>query len=336
MSDASQTLKYTDDDRLIDASRFRYGPLWHLQDMGKNLIAPVIGFAFMIADIVLGRATAFDWTLLAVFIVLSGIGLTVGLHRLFSHGAFVPTRAFKIVLGALGSMCWQRPLFLWVVRHRLHHGHSDRKGDYHSPHVTNDGRPLTNRLLGWAHAHYGWLHRYDPPVIAGSPLIRDLEQDADLRWIDRNYYFFFWLSLALPALIGGLWYGTVDGAFRGMIWGGLARLFLFFNLTWTINSVTHLLGRRAYHARDESRNIGILGWVFFGEGYHNNHHAFPASPKMALDAGQFDIGWQIIRLARLCGLVVSVRPVPTEAQLAAKRVRPGEGVRPIADATSES
>src|SRR5690606_23662487 len=105
---------YSDQERLIAASRFNYGLLWHLQDMTKNLIAPAIVFAFMIADIVLGRATAFDWTLLAVFIVLSGIGLTVGLHRLFSHGAFVPTRGFKIVLGALGSMCWQRPLFLWV------------------------------------------------------------------------------------------------------------------------------------------------------------------------------------------------------------------------------
>lgn len=313
-------LNYADQAALADASRFRHGLLWHIQDFGKNFAAPFVGFLIMLADIFQGRATGFEWSLLALFIVLSGIGLTVGLHRLFSHGAFVPVRGFKIALGVLGSLVWQRPLFLWVVRHRLHHANTDRRGDYHSPHVTNDGRPISNRFLGWLHAHYIWLHRYDPPVVEGAPLIRDLQQDADLRWIDANYYLFFWLSLAVPAAIGLCWYGSVEGAFRGMIWGGLARIFLFFHLTWTINSVTHMLGRKAYLSRDESRNIGILGWIFFGEGYHNNHHAFPASACLSLDRGQFDIGWQIIRLAKVLGLVRSIRPLPSEQQKALKRL----------------
>ncbi len=296
---------------LNTVERLRDRPFWwHTRDLSRNLLLPFAGFIGIITYVQAGYYSTFDILLFSLFFLATGIGITVGFHRLFSHRAFKAKQWLRITLAVLGSFAWQRPLFTWVVRHRLHHAHTDQKGDFHSPYVRFDGEKITGKLNQFLHAHYTWLHWYDPIVIPGSPLIKDIELDAALRWIDTHYNFLTLLSLLLPGLLSTLFYGTIDGFIRGVIWGGLGRIFFLLHVIWLISSFTHMFGGKPYGTRDESKNSHILGWIALGEGYHNNHHAFPSSPCFGFDKKQFDVGWLFIQCMEKLGQVYDLKAMP--------------------------
>jgi stearoyl-CoA desaturase (delta-9 desaturase) len=268
---------------------------------------PVLGVA---AAGVLLWGRGFGWLelgLLAVMYLLSGLGVTVGFHRLFTHKAFQTTRPVRAVLGVLGSMAFEGPLLSWVARHRLHHQHSDGPDDPHSPH----GR---GGLRGFFHAHVGWAFAPDPADL--ERYAGDLARDPLLRAVSALFPLWAGLGLAVPAAIGYAADGW-PGALAGFVWGGLVRVFLIHHATWSVNSVCHLWGSRPYRADDESRNNVVVGVMALGEGWHNNHHAFPSSARHGLAWWQLDVSYVLIRAMAVCGLAWRVR-VPTAAERSAR------------------
>ncbi|RMF75494.1 MAG: acyl-CoA desaturase [Planctomycetota bacterium] len=257
----------------------------------------------------------FTWTelsLLLVMYVATGLGVTVGYHRLFTHRSFETVRPVKIALAILGSMAVEGPLLRWVATHRRHHQHSDRPDDPHSPHHYGVG--VRAILAGWWHAHMGWIFR---PLAPGlDRYVRDLAQDRGLRRISQTFGVWVVVGLLAPAIAGGVIAGTWWGVLLGFLWGGLVRVFVVHHVTWSINSVCHLWGSRPYATRDRSRNNLLFGVLGFGEGWHNNHHAFPTSARHGLRWWQFDTSYLFIRLLESLGLAWRVR-VPAETRRSA-------------------
>jgi stearoyl-CoA desaturase (delta-9 desaturase) len=245
---------------------------------------------------------------------LTALGVTVGFHRLFTHRSFETTRPVKFIFAVLGSMALEGPVLKWVAMHRRHHQHSDGEGDPHSPHHHGEG--LRGLLAGAWHAHVGWIFDPDPadlPRYAG-----DLARDGVVRSVSRTWVLWSAIGLVLPAVLGGLITWSWRGALLGFIWGGLARVFLVHHVTWSINSVCHLWGTRPFKSRDESRNNFLFGVVGMGEGWHNNHHAFPTSARHGLRWWELDLSYWVIRGLAAAGLAWKVR-VPAAPAVAAKR-----------------
>jgi stearoyl-CoA desaturase (delta-9 desaturase) len=252
-----------------------------------------------------------ELAILAVGYVLTGVGITVGFHRLFTHRSFQTYRAVRWAFAVLGEMGVESDVITWVADHRKHHQYSDRDGDPHSPHGFGTG--VSGALRGLWHAHVGWLFeaagRADRQRYA-----KDLVADRGLRIIARLFLPLVLVSLLIPALVSwaliGGWYGFV----AGLVWGGAVRILLLHHVTWSINSICHFLGRRRFESGDESRNVWWLSWISFGESWHNNHHAFPTSAfhglrRLELDPG----GWLILALERT-GLAWKVTRVAPERQ----------------------
>lgn len=260
----------------------------------------------------------FSWLNLSMMVALyiaTGLGITIGYHRMFTHKAFVTPKPIAIFFMILGGMAAQGPLVWWVGTHRKHHHYSDHDHDPHSPHASR--KPgLVGWVVGFMHSHIGWLfsstgdsnYRYVPDLLADKTIMR------------VNNLFPVWvaLGLAIPAIIGGLVTMSWTGAALGFLWGGLVRMFLLHHSTWSINSICHVWGWRDYRSGDESRNNPVMGILSFGEGWHNNHHAFPSSARHGLKWWQFDASWVIIRSLQIVGLASKVR-LPTKERMDARR-----------------
>lgn len=267
------------------------------------IILPFLGFIAVVAS-VWGRG--FHWVdlgLLASLYVLTGIGISVGFHRLFAHRAFETNGVVQLILAVLGSMAVQGPLLKWVAIHRRHHQYSDGHQDPHSPH--HKGRGVRGVLRGVWHAHIGWFFRPDPPNL--SHYVVDLRRSGLLRAASALFPVWVALGLLIPAVLGGLLTGTWFGALTGLVWGGLARIFLVHHVTWSVNSICHLWGRRPFRTSDHSRNNVLFGALAFGEGWHNNHHAFPTSARFGLRWWQIDLGYWCIHVLTFVGLASTVR-----------------------------
>ena len=249
---------------------------------------------------------AFHWADVAVLVVMYVIcafGTTIGFHRYFSHRSFRAGTGVKATLSILGCMTVQGPLTQWVTDHRKHHAFSDAEGDPHSPHA---GHPEgCGALTGFVHAHVGWMFS-NLGMEQGREYGKDLYDDRLVRTIDRLYLLWVALTLLIPFAIGYALGGLPLGL-EALVWGGLIRVFLYQHATFAVNSICHMYGRRDYRARDESRNNWVVAFLVFGEGWHNNHHAFPASARHGLDKGQFDVSWWVIRGAERRGRPPSSR-----------------------------
>ncbi len=281
------------------------------------LTVVIVPFAGLLAAIVLLWGGVFDWFYLALLVAMylaTGIGITVGYHRLFTHRSFRTSRPVTAVLAALGSMALEGPVLQWVAMHRAHHQHSDEVDDPHSPHAHGSG--VWGMLRGFWHAHLGWLFEGDPADL--QHYVQDLRRDPLIHWMDRLFILWVVLGLLIPAAIGLLISGTWTGALLGLLWGGLVRILLVHHVTWSINSVCHIWGSRPFQCHDESRNNVIFGFLGFGEGWHNNHHAFPTSARHGLRWWQFDGSYLVIKAMALLRLASDVR-VPGAARIAAKR-----------------
>jgi stearoyl-CoA desaturase (Delta-9 desaturase) len=245
-----------------------------------------------------------------VMVLVTGLGITLGFHRLFAHRAFATVRPVEQALMVLGCMAGQNSPFYWVATHRAHHRHSDHEGDPHSPYVWGTRR--FGFLRGFWHSYFGWLHAngYSYPASA----IRDLTRRSDLAWIDRHWFHFYLIGLGIPALAGLAIGGTAYDALMGLLWGGLFRHFALLQVTFAVNSICHLWGSRPYDTDDHSRNNFLLGVIAFGDGWHNNHHAFPHSARHGLHWWQPDFTYSVIWLMERVGLAWRVkRPDPVRS-----------------------
>ncbi len=254
-----------------------------------------------------------DLVLLVAMYIVCGLGITVGFHRLFTHKSFATGRILTGLLAILGSMTLQGPVTQWVTDHRKHHRLSDRPGDPHSPHLHGEG--FLASLRGLWHSHVGWLMS-TKGMERGETYGKDLYEDPMIRWIDRLYFVWVALSLAIPFAVGALVGGSWGRGVEAMVWGGVLRIFLFQHATWAVNSICHSFGRRPFSTPDESRNNWLLAPFTFGEAWHNNHHAFPTSARHGLLPGQFDISWLTIRGLERLGLVWDVRVPSAQVQRA--------------------
>jgi len=278
------------------------------RDIARFFYKAVVLFVVIVPLIATGLAIRLLWervvywpdlVLLAIMYVLVAIGVTVGYHRMLTHRSFVPHPVVKLLLLVLGSMALEGDAIQWTATHLKHHALSDREGDPHSP------------VDGFFHAHLGWIfaetdadpHRY----------CRHLLQDRLVVFVSRTHLLWVVLAMAIPFTIGGL-LGGWAGALTGLLWGGLVRQFLTHHVTWSVNSVCHTFGKRAFATNDRSRNEWIVGLLGFGEGWHNNHHAFPRSAFHGLRWWQFDVAGYVIRGLERLGLVHDVYRIPPALQ----------------------
>jgi len=249
-----------------------------------------------------------DITLMLVLYVLVALGVTVGYHRMLTHRSFQPHPVIKFLFLVLGSMALEGAAIEWAATHTKHHAQSDREGDPHSP------------VEGFFHAHLGWLFKdrmADPNVYC-----RHLLKDPIVMFVSRTFLLWVVLSLVIPFLIGG---------WTGLLWGGLVRIFLAHHVTWSVNSVCHTFGKREFETNDQSRNEWVVGLLAMGEGWHNNHHAFPRSAFHGLHWWQFDLSGYVIWTLERIGLVHDVYRIPADL-MARRKQRPSKEVsgQPVA------
>ncbi len=257
-----------------------------------------------------------DLILFLSFYAATGLGITVGYHRLFTHRSFRAKRPVRVVLAVLGSMAVEGSVVDWCATHRRHHAFADQFGDPHSPHLAQ-APGLRGVILGLWHAHSGWL--FDDEATKPEEYAPDLVADRDIARISRAFPLLTVVTFVLPALIGFVVSGSIWGALTAFLWGSLVRVFLLHHITWSINSICHFYGREAYRAKDESKNVWALSPVSFGESWHNNHHAFPWSARLGIGRWQIDFGWYVIRALALLRLIRDVK-VPSADQLAKRRL----------------
>jgi stearoyl-CoA desaturase (Delta-9 desaturase) len=279
-----------------------------------NLTGVVLPFVGVVVAVMLLWDRAVDATDLGILVamyVVTAVGITVGFHRLLTHRAFATYPWLERVFAVAGSLSLPGSVMDWVADHRKHHAHTDREGDPHSPHVGHGS--------GWRglwHAHVGWLletqgqadwKRYAP----------DLYEDPKMRAIGRRFPVLALLSLLIPTAAGFVLHGfTVEGAARGLVWGGLVRIFFVHHVTWSVNSICHFFGSRRFDVDDHSTNVGWLAVVSLGESWHHNHHAFPRSAYHGLRWWEIDPSGLIIAGMERTGLAWNVVRIAPERQRA--------------------
>ena len=235
-------------------------------------------------------------SLAVLYWVTACLGVTIGYHRLLCHRSFRLPQGLERFFAACGALSCQHGPIDWVGLHRHHHKFSDTDADHHN----------SNRGFWWS--HMGWMFAEIPAMAAVPHFTADLSKDPFYRWLNNN---FLVLQLPLAGLL--FWIGMVSGAggWALVLWGIPLRLVLVYHVTWLVNSATHCWGETAHNSGDRSRNNPWVAALTFGEGWHNNHHAFPHSARHGLHPGQIDLTWQHIRLMRALGLAKQVR-LPAE------------------------
>ena len=279
---------------------------------GVLIVSPLVAVAISV-PLLWGHAIHLrDLVLAAILYALTGHGVTVGFHRLFTHRGFTPKRPLKIALAIAGSMAIQGSVVSWVANHRRHHVHSDQPGDPHSPHTSPNG--VLGPVRGFVHAHVGWLFANDPT--APERYAADLMRDRDVTAISTLFPLWAVVSLAIPFAAGWIWSGSLLGGVTAFVWAGLLRMALLHHVTWSVNSICHMVGTRPFKTEDQSRNVRALALVSMGESWHNLHHAYPGSARHGVQRGQFDSSARVIRLFEKAGWATNVR-WPTAERLAA-------------------
>lgn len=242
----------------------------------------------------------FSWqNLVAAFItwwIAGSWGIGIGYHRLLTHKGMKTPRWLMRVLATFGTLALQSGPIAWVTTHRIHHAFTDMDNDPHSP------------RSGTYWAHIGWIFKGTAQVQPQTAIQKyspDLIRDPYLLFLDKYYY--------VTSIIAGLALMAIGG-WTMVAWGIVLRTVMGWHFTWLVNSATHLWGTRRFDTRDDSRNNGLIAAVTFGEGWHNNHHAFPRSAKHGLTWREFDVNWLQIRVLEKLGLVSDVYAMDLEAE----------------------
>jgi stearoyl-CoA desaturase (delta-9 desaturase) len=260
----------------------RYGLNW-----------PVSIFMIVIHIGAIAALFMFSWKNLAVAIFLywmaTGLGISLGYHRLHTHRSFVVPRPLEYFFALCGTLTFEGGPISWVATHRVHHQNSDQDGDPHSP---RDGKFWSH--VGWLvlgesmHANTRVMSKYAP----------DLARHRFYVWLN-NYH---WVpSLVLVPIL------LACGGWSMLMWGLCFRVVFGLHATWLVNSATHLWGKRRFETRDDSRNNWWVALITFGEGWHNNHHAHPTSARHGLAWYEFDPSWLTLKVLRYFGIARAVR-----------------------------
>lgn len=271
------------------------------------VIAPLLALAYVIYDFWNRAIDAADLTLLVSLYAVTTLGIGIGFHRMLTHKGFEARGPVRFVLLALGSMALEGPPIAWAATHLKHHAKSDKEGDPHSP------------LEGFWHAHMGWLFSHGQKV--DELYYRGFKDDKVAQFVSKTFWFWSIFTFALPFGIGFL-VGGLSGAWSALIWGGVIRVGLNHHITWSVNSVCHTFGRQPFQTPDRSKNEWIVGLLALGEGWHNNHHAFPRSAVHGIRWYQFDVSAYIIRLMAWTRLVRNVYVVKKAQWVEAMRRGP--------------
>lgn len=277
-------------------------------------VLPCIGALAAFAFAFIHPITKLDLVLFFSMWLLTGFGVSIGYHRLFTHRSFETSTPVRVTLAILGSMAGLGPVISWSAMHRRHHQCADHDGDMHSPNMHGAG--LMGRIRGLIHAHISWMIKHEyPNIVYYTP---DLLEDRALVRTSRHYQTWVLLGLAIPAAIGGMVTHTLMGVLTGFLWGGLVRMFVVSQSISALNSVLHSAGAHPFVLHDNSRNSWLLALLIWGEGWHHNHHAFPRSASFGLAWYRVDFSYWAILLLKRLGLVWNVK-VPTPKQLAHRR-----------------
>jgi sn-1 stearoyl-lipid 9-desaturase len=237
------------------------------------------------------------WPVMLGVYLVGGLGTTVGYHRLISHRSFACPRWLEYVLVTMAMINTPGSPLLWVANHRSHHGKSDTEHDLHSP------------LFGFWYSHIGWI--CDDLSTEPQAYLKYCKDIADDR-----YYLWLLRFRMVPQVLAILAVAAIFGVSL------LPQLFflptvLWMNSSFAVNSFCHAFGDQPYSARDQSRNFWPVGVLALGEGWHNNHHAFPHSARHGLRWWQLDISWLVIHGLQAVGLIWDLQ-LPTPAQLKAR------------------
>jgi len=254
----------------------------------------------------------------AVFYWVSGLGITVGYHRYFTHSSFKAKSGLRVALAIAGSLAMEGPVATWVADHRRHHKYSDKEGDPHSPWRYGDDAKALAKGLVWAHVL--WL--FDPNQTSQEKFVPDLLADRKIRLVDAWFPGLVAFSLIAPAVIGGFWTSggvwSWHGAIEAFFWASLVRVTLLHHVTLSTNSICHTWGNTDWQSRDRSVNVSWLAIASFGESWHNLHHADPTCARHGALRGQIDQSARVIQWFEKAGWAYDVR-WPDEARLNAKR-----------------
>lgn len=281
-------------------------------------IIPLIGTIAAIGLAFLHPVGKLDLALFFGMWLLTGLGVSAGYHRLFTHRSYKAATQVRVALAIMGSMAGLGPVISWSAMHRRHHHCADHEGDMHSPNMHGSG--LRGRIRGFFHAHVSWMLKHEYPNIVFY--VPDLLEDRAIVRVSRHYQTWVLLGLAIPAVIGGIVSGSLLGVVSGFLWGGMLRMFVVSQSISALNSVLHTVGRRRFQLPDHSGNNWFLGLIIWGEGWHHNHHAFPRSASFGLAWYRADVSYWLIRLLESLGLVWDVM-VPTTEQVAARSAKAG-------------
>ena len=255
------------------------------------VILPLVATLYAIYLLWNRYVNALDLALLGVMYVLTATGIGIGYHRMLTHRGFDAPAPVRFVFLALGSMAVQGPAIEWAATHVRHHAKADQEGDPHSP------------LEGFWHAHLGWLFREG--IVESDVFAKPFWADRVTVFIHRTFFLWVALGFLIPAGIGYAFAG-MRGFWGGLLWGGFVRVFLVHHVTWSVNSICHSFGKRPWATRDQSRNEWIVGLLALGEGWHNNHHAFPKSAIHGFRWWQFDFNAYLILALEKLRLVRNV------------------------------
>jgi stearoyl-CoA desaturase (Delta-9 desaturase) len=260
-----------------------------------------------------------DLGLALFFYLLTGFGVTVGFHRCLTHRSFTARPALRVALAVAGSMSFEGDVIGWVAAHRRHHAFTDRPGDPHSPYRYGTGP--AGVLRGLLHAHVGWLFGHDPT--SRQRYAPDMLADPAMRAVSSAFPALCAASLALPFALGWV-IGGLRGAVLALVWAGLVRITLLQHITWSVNSLCHVLGSRPFTTRrhDRATNLWPLAVPSLGESWHNMHHSDPACARHGVDPGQVDLSAGLIRVFERAGWVSGVR-WPSPDRLRQRRREPG-------------
>jgi stearoyl-CoA desaturase (delta-9 desaturase) len=235
----------------------------------------------------------FSWKAIAVTLILywitGALGITLGFHRLISHRSFQAPKWLEYLLVFCGTLACQGGVVQWVGLHRMHHKYSDTEPDPHD----------SNRGFWWS--HMGWM-------------LHEIPADGDIprytQDISEDPFYKFCQSFMIPIqmMLGLLLYFI--GGWPCIIWGIFVRLVMVFHFTWFVNSATHKFGYKSHESHDSSRNCWWVALLTFGEGWHNNHHAYQYSARHGLAWWEIDITWMTIQFLQLLGLAKNVKLAP--------------------------
>jgi len=225
--------------------------------------------------------------LLVLYWLTACIGVTLGFHRLLAHRSFRVVPWLEPIIATCGTLSCQHGPIDWAGLHRHHHLHSDDPSDHHNSHLG----------LWWS--HFGWMLKEVPAKAQVKRLTPDLQANPYYRWLNRHF-----LLLQLPLAVVLWWLGESTGAggLALVLWGIPLRLMVVYHCTWMVNSATHRWGYVSYASHDQSKNNWWVALLTFGEGWHNNHHAYQSSARMGFRWWEIDLTWLHIKVLERLGL----------------------------------